>query len=210
MEKQFWIKRWQDDIIGFHKQVANPLLINYLPNLNLAPQARVLIPLCGKSLDIQYLLLQGHRVVGVELSEKAIIQLFKELDIIPKIIKLKKLIHYSATNLDIYVGDLFETTKEIIGAVDAIYDRAALIALPLEMRIKYSKHLTNISNCAAQLLITIEYDQNELQGPPFSITSTEVNDHYANLYKINNLESLSVPDGLKGKYKAHENVWLLN
>lgn len=210
MEKQFWLKKWEDNIIGFHKESPNQLLVNFIQNLELTPNARVLIPLCGKSLDIEYLISKDYQVVGIELSEKAIIQLFQELNIIPKIKKLEKVIHYSTKNLDIFIGDIFDITIQMLGPIDAIYDRAALIALPIEMRINYTKHLVEISKNAPQLVITVEYNQDTVAGPPFSISTNELNDHYASFYRLECLESLSIPGGLKGKYKAQENVWLLN
>ena len=117
--------------------------------------------------------------------------------------------HYSANNIDIFAGDIFHLSRKMLGPVDAIYDRAALVALPEEMRNRYTAHLMEMSNKAPQLLICYEYDQNVMEGPPFSISNEEVHQHYRDSYDLTLIGSMNVPDGLKGKCAAIENVWLL-
>jgi len=111
--------------------------------------------------------------------------------------------------LEIYLGDIFELTAEILGGVDAVYDRAALIALPDEMRKRYTPHLLNITKAAPQLLLCLEYDQGLIGGPPFSVSSDEVHWHYRDYCELELLERMSIEGGLKGKHAAHECVWLL-
>lgn len=209
MEPDFWHQKWKNNIIGFHKDEANPLLVNHFASLTLAQANRVFVPLCGKTLDIAWLMQQGHRVVGVELSEIAVKQLFEQLNITPTINQQASLMHYSADNIDIFVGDIFHLTKMILGVVDLIYDRAALVALPLEMRQRYSKQLIEITDSAPQLLITFEYDQRLHSGPPFAISNQEINQHYQQAYDITLLASEEVKGGLKGQCAAVEHVWLL-
>lgn len=95
----------------------------------------------------------------------------------------------------------------MLGKVDAIYDRAALVALPFEMRVRYAAHLREITNTAPQLLVTFDYDQQKLDGPPFSVISNEVEQHYIDHYSLTLLQGKEI--NLKGKVPAKENVWLL-
>jgi thiopurine S-methyltransferase len=209
MNKSFWIEKWDNNQIRFHKNEANPALISYFKELSLEKQGRLFLPLCGKTLDIAWILSQGQQVVGAEFSEIAIQQLFTELEIEPQVKEVGRLKLYSAENIDMYVGDIFDLSNDVIGIVDAIYDRAALVALPDEMRIRYSKHLIDITSKAPQLLITFEYDQSEMQGPPFSINSEEVKRHYVDSYELKLIKSLDIPGGLKGVCSATEHIWLL-
>lgn len=209
MDENFWRERWQTNNIGFHESAPNPLLIKYFQALSVAKGSRVFLPLCGKTLDIPWLLSHGYRVAGAELSEIAIKQLFTELEVKPKISPVGKVDHYSAENIDIYVGDIFNLSREKLGPVDAIYDRAALVALPKEMRQRYTAHLMHITDKARQLLICFEYDQGLMEGPPFSVSNEEVSQHYKKSYALTLLASIDMPGGLKGKCAAKENVWLL-
>ena len=209
MEPSFWHQRWERNDIAFHQSETNPLLVKYFKELSLQKGSRVLLPLCGKTLDIPWLLSKGYRVAGAELSKIAIEQLFAELGVEPKISGVDKAQHYSAKNIDIFVGDIFHLSGKKLGPVDAIYDRAALVALPQEMRNRYTAHLTKITEKAPQLLICYEYDQNVMEGPPFSISNEEVNQHYGDSYDLTLMVSANVPGGLKGKCAAKENVWRL-
>ena len=210
MDVSFWNQKWENNEIGFHKNEANPLLVKYFQSLSLAEGSRVFVPLCGKTLDIAWLLSNGFRVAGAELIETAIKQLFAELGVEPKISVVGDVKQDSAKNIDIFVGDIFAVSSKTLGLVDAIYDRAALVALPKEMRHRYTAHLMEMTNKAPQLLITFEYDQNVMDGPPFSISNEEVNQHYRDSYGLTLIASTDVPGWLKGKCAAIENVWLLN
>jgi thiopurine S-methyltransferase len=209
MKHDFWHYKWQKNEIGFHLPEANPLLVKYFPTLNLTQGTRIFLPLCGKTLDIAWLLTQGYRVAGAELSQIAIEDLFKNLNLTPTITKLGEITHYSAPNIDIFVGDIFKVTPAMLGVVDAVYDRAALVALPEEMRKQYSAHLMTLTNKVPQLLICFEYDQSLHAGPPFSISADEVSQHYQSAYKLNLLASVEVEGGLKGQCTAIEHVWWL-
>ena len=209
MEKSFWRQKWEENNIAFHASEVNPLLVKYFKQLSLANGSRIFLPLCGKTLDIPWLLSNGYRVAGAELSKIAIEQLFVELGVKPKISQVGELAHYSAPNIDIFGGDIFHLSSKILGLVDAIYDRAALVALPEEMRDRYTAHLMEITHKAPQLLICYEYDQSLMEGPPFSVSNEEVNRHYSGSYQLTSLASANVPGGLKGNYAVKENVWLL-
>ncbi|MEB3192179.1 MAG: thiopurine S-methyltransferase [Snowella sp.] len=170
METSFWHQKWGKNDIAFHKNEVNPLLVKYFKQLSLANGSRVFLPLCGKTLDIAWLLANGYRIAGAELSKIAIAQLFRELGVKPQISQIGEIEHYSAQNIDIFVGDIFHLSSKILGVVDAVYDRAAVVALPAAMRNRYTAHLMEITYKAPQLLICYEYDQSLMAGPPFSIS----------------------------------------
>ena len=209
MKHNFWHNKWEKNEIGFHLPDANPLLVKHFPTLNLKQGARIFLPLCGKTLDIAWLLAQGYRVAGAELSTIAIEDLFNNLNLTPTIIKLDEITHYSATNIDVFVGDIFKVTPNMLGNVDVVYDRAALVALPDEIRKQYSAHLMALTNNAPQLLICFEYDQTLHTGPPFSISADEVKQHYQTSYDLTLLGSTAARGGLKGQWPANENGWWL-
>lgn len=209
MEANFWHQKWEKSEIGFHRNETNAFLVSHFAKLNLTKGSRVFLPLCGKTRDFAWLLASGYRVVGVELSTIAIQSLFEDLGIEPAISKLDKLTHYSAQNIDIYVGDIFYLSTELLGVVDAIYDRAALVALPTDMRREYTSHLLKITKASPQLLITYEYDQLLVNGPPFSINADEVKRHYAETYQLQPVEHKDVAGGLRQKAASAETVWLL-
>lgn len=209
MEAGFWHGKWERNDIGFHEGAPNALLVKHFDALDLSPDSRVFLPLCGKTRDIAWLLAAGHRVAGAELSEMGVRQWFDENEVEPEIRDLGALKHYRAQNVDIFVGDIFRLTRETLGTIDAVYDRAALVALPAEVRQRYTAHLRTITGKASQLLICYEYDQSVLDGPPFSVSDEEVHRHYDDAYAPVLLERKEVPGGLKGKCAARENVWLL-
>ena len=209
MDATFWHQRWELGEIAFHEGQANSLLVKHFDTLKLTQGSRVFVPLCGKTQDIAWLLTQGFQVVGAELSEIAIKELFEGLGIEPAISNDGALVHYQGQNIDIFVGDIFDLTTAHLKSVDAVYDRAALVALPETMRCQYTSHLINITQAAPQLVICFEYDQSVLAGPPFSIDREEVKRHYDATYTLNLLERCDVDGGLKGKAVATEMIWLL-
>ena len=209
MDAKFWHQRWNSNEIGFHEGKVNPLLDTHFKTITVTKQSRVFVPLCGKSLDMAWLLSNDYLCVGAELSELAVKQFFEELGIEPIVSMTGAIKRFSSTGIEIYVADIFDLSNEIIGVIDAVYDRAALVALPQAMRSEYARHVINITSNAAQLLITFEYDQNLMQGPPFSISKQEVYRHYQDAYEITPLASVDVIGGLKGICPAKENAWLL-
>lgn len=209
MEASFWHQKWEQRDIGFHESEVNPLLVKHFAELNLPKGSRIFLPLCGKTRDAAWLLACGYQVAGAELSELAINELFKELGLEPEISKVGQLIHYQSENIDIVAGDIFAVSAEYLGPISAIYDRAALVALPASLRKHYTSHLMNITGAVPQLLITYEYDQSLMDGPPFSVNADEVKRHYGTSYQLKSAESNPVNGGLKGKVAATETAWLL-
>lgn len=209
MDPSFWHQRWEKNEIGFHEGNPNQLLVAHFHELSVAKGRRVFVPLCGKTLDISWLLSRGYRVAGAELSQLAIEQLFMDLGMQPEIETVGNVEQWSANNLDIFVGDIFELSGKMLGQVDAVYDRAALVAFPADLRTRYSAHLMEMTDKAPQFLICYEYDQSLMEGPPFSVSDEEVHRHYATTYDLTLIASTQVAGGLKGKAPAKENVWLL-
>lgn len=210
MDADFWHQLWDEGRLGFHQPNGNPMLMAHLSRLGLDRGARIFVPLCGKTRDIAWLLDQGFGVVGAELSQIAIDDLFTELGVAPVITEAGPLKRYSAPSLDIYVGDVFDLSREEIGPVDATYDRAALVALPEEMRVPYGAHVRAITETAPQLLICFEYEQSAMSGPPFSIDAGEVARVYNDAYMAEQIATGPVKGGLKGHVPAGEHVWHLS
>lgn len=199
MDASFWHNRWQTNQTGWHERDVNPLLIAHFPSLSVPRGGRVFVPLCGMSLDLGWLLSYGYAVAGAELSELAVTQLFAELGIEPRITEVGKHKLFRGDKIDIFVGDIFELAREVLGPIDAVYDRAALVALPESIRVQYTAHLKAITALAPQLVIGYEYDQTVVPGPPFSVTSEELHRHYSDGYTLTLLARVEVAGGLKGK-----------
>jgi thiopurine S-methyltransferase len=211
MQAEFWHERWSNNQIGFHESAVNPLLAKHFAALGVVKPARVFLPLCGKTLDIDWLLSNGYRVAGAELSPLAVAALFDRLGLKPAESPggmAGEIACWSAAGLDVFVGDIFALSASTLGRVDAVYDRAALIALPPDMRARYAAHLDSLANGAAQLLITLDYDQSRMSGPPFAVSDEEVRRLYSGRAPVL-LSTQEMPGGLKGQCPATENAWLL-
>ena len=175
MHAEFWQARWARSEIGFHLPEVNPYLQQYWPALGLPEGTRVLVPLCGKSLDLAWLAGLGYHVVGVELAQRAVEDFFDEHKLLPEVSEVGALRLYRAGAVEIYCGDFFALTAQQLDGCSALYDRAALIALPPEMRARYVAHLTQVlpSRCQG-LLVSLDYDQTRMDGPPFAVADEEV------------------------------------
>lgn len=209
MEHAFWHERWDSGRVAFHEGDANGLLVKHFKQAFDMPGARVFLPLCGKTRDIAWLLGQGYRVVGAELSETAVEQLFEDLGHAPSISSVGKLKRFAASGIDIFAGDIFKLDSATLGAVTVTYDRAALVALPEAMRRRYAAHLAAITGNAPQFLNTLDYDQNRMAGPPFAVDAAEVRACHGDRFEILEIDRIEVPGGLKGQCPATETVWRL-
>jgi thiopurine S-methyltransferase len=177
-DREEWFARWRDNRIGFHEGRPNTYLERHADRLDAG--RRVLVPLCGKSEDLAFLAGRGHPVVGVELVEDAVRAFFAEHDLTPRVTSRGPFTAYAAGAITILAGDIFDATADLLGPVDALYDRAALIALPPEVRSRYVAHLRALLPAgAAGLVITLEYPEDEMAGPPFSVREPEVRALYA-------------------------------
>ncbi len=213
MEKDFWLERWEREEIGFHQNEVNPYLCEFWPGLKLARGSMVFVPLCGKSRDMKWLHDQGHQVLGVELSAIATQAFFKENGYSPEHTNKGKFDCYEANGIRISCGDFFDLSRNDLAKVSAVYDRASLIALPPEMRVRYVRHLVSILPPATQiLLITVDYPQQEMQGPPFSVSPDEVEELFRGYAEV---RLLSQPEVLeqnprfqqRGLSRLQENIF---
>lgn len=191
MQHDFWQARWSRNEIGFHLSEVNPYLVRHWPSLNLKAGARVLVPLCGKSLDMLWLARQGHPVLGVELAERAVLDFFAELGSEPRVEQKGAFLSYSHGDIEILQGDFFDLQPGDVQACHALYDRAALIALPPNMRPSYARHLSAILPQRQDgLLITLEYPQEQMEGPPFAVLANEVSERFTG-WQLEELERVN-------------------
>lgn len=190
MEPEFWLERWEKREIGFHQVDINRFLEQYWSTLELAKDSSVFVPLCGKSKDMRWLAQQGHHVLGVEVSETAVLEFFEEWEVKPTREQKGSFARYSANNIEILVGDFFALTAEDLQEVAGVYDRAALVALPPDIRRDYVNALAEILPAKAQtLLISFEYRLDARNGPPFSIDIDAVKSLFEGRYEISLLDS---------------------
>ena len=193
MDPDFWHERWQANMIGFHQGEINNHLRHYWTQLQLAKDSRILVPLCGKSLDMLWLREQGHPVVGVEVSPIAIEAFFEENGLVPEVHEERYGHRYAVDQLELLCADFFSLTRTDIGETSAFYDRAALIALTPAQRPAYAAHLKRLLGPnASGILITLEYDQLEMDGPPFSVPGEEVSRLFDSAFTIEPLFHLDV------------------
>ncbi|ALE87356.1 thiopurine S-methyltransferase [Pseudomonas versuta] len=199
MQPEFWHDRWQRNQIGFHQEQVNPCLERLWPQLELLRGARVLVPLCGKSLDLSWLAASGFEVLGVELSQTAVEQFFSEQRVTPQVREQGGFKVYEAGPVTIICGDFFALSAADVAGCAGLYDRAAIIALPPQMRKAYALHLSQIlpRDCRG-LLITLDYDQHEMKGPPFSVPDDEVQQLLAPAWSLQIVEQ---PDVLGQNWK---------
>lgn len=200
MEPEFWHARWAQQQIGFHQPDGHPMLARHWPTLAPAPDARVLVPLCGKTPDMLWLARRGHAVTGFELDDRAARDFFTEHDLHAQAERVESFTRYRAGRIDIWVGDFFAADSHTVGRFGYFYDRAALIALPPAMRDAYIKQLFSLLDARARgLLITLDYDQNAMQGPPFAVPDSEVRTHFAQTQ----VETIDSDHGLAGQGMLH-------
>ncbi len=208
MESNFWIKVWQEGRTHFHQAQFNTKLLEYFPRL--APQKgqKVLVPLCGKSKDLLWLSQQNLLVHGVELYDDAVKSFFKENQLpAPEITSGEGFTHYTHQNITLSCGDFFALNQN--GSYDFVYDRAALVALPADMRKRYAQVVErSLKKGGKCLLFTYEYDASAMDGPPFSVPTLEIQALYQGAFTIELVESqkptnesgrLSVVESLKQK-----------
>jgi thiopurine S-methyltransferase len=180
MQADFWRERWQLNQIGFHQPDTNPYLRTYWNQLDVAAGSPVFVPLCGKSRDMLWLRGQGHPVIGAEISELAVQAFFEENDLDATVSQHGRFNVYEAEGIRLFCGDFFDLTTADLQGARGVYDRASLIALPPEMRLRYARHMRSLLAPGARtLLISFEYPQHEMQGPPFSVDEAQVHEFYA-------------------------------
>jgi thiopurine S-methyltransferase len=210
VQPEFWQERWRAGQIGFHQSTVDRHLKTYWPSLNLAAASRVFVPLCGKSLDLRWLVEQGHVVIGAELSAVAIEAFCMENGIPTMRRALRDFDLYEAERLALFRGDFFKLTPDLLGDLSAVYDRASLISWTPALRMAYVNHITALTQPGTQtLLIAVEYPANQMSGPPFPVTSDDIDQLYGDHHSIEQLgrhEILELEPRLKarGLTELHE------
>jgi len=192
MEPDYWRERWREGRIGFHRGEANPLLIANRATFDEC--TRVLVPLCGKSLDMLWLSRQGMHVLGVDVSAIAIESFLAENQLHARTRSTAEGTHYDVTNapggeIEIINGDVFELDPAVIARCDAFYDRASIIAMPAAMRGRMADTVyMQLPAGSAGLLIALDYPENEMQGPPFSVDEAELRRLFDQQWNIEQME----------------------
>lgn len=193
MNPDFWHARWRQGQIGWHEAEVNVQLSEYWPRLGVGPGARVFVPLCGKSLDLLWLASEGHRVLGVEISPLAVDAFFAENALSPEVTDRPPFRRFREGEVEILCGDFFDLAATWVADITGVFDRGSLIAFPPGMRPRYAEHLLRLIGSDARiLLITLEYDQAEMSGPPFSVLESEVRDLFRGRFDIDPVERKDV------------------
>lgn len=215
MDREFWLKRWQANEIGFHQNEPQAPLMRNWTKLNVPKAATVFVPLAGKSLDMVWFAEQGHKVLANELSRLAVETFFTERGLKPSIREHENFLIYSAGVYEIWCGDFFLLQAEMIATAAAVYDRAALVAMPPEKQDAYVRKLAALVQPGTPaLLIGLDYDQGEIAGPPFAIPQTRVRELLEHDFSV---EVLETRDGLarsahlknRGVTRLEETAYLL-
>jgi len=194
-----WLEFWANNETNWHSDVVTQELEKYLGLLKLESGDTVFVPLCGKSLDMIYMLNRGFSVIGVEVSEIGIKQFFHENGLDFTISQVGEFNLYSAKNIEIYCGDFFSLTSKHLCGVKAVFDRKSLIALDRNLRQKYVKHLNDIISLGVRiLLITLHYPKHQMSGPPFSVDKSEVESLFSMAFNYQELKPFQdIENGLK-------------
>lgn len=217
MEPDFWRERWQTGQIGFHQEEVNAHLAEHYAKLTGATPpgtpARILVPLCGKSVDLSYLSEQGEQVVGIELVETAALAFFEEAGLRAGVVRSANRVRADDLGLEIVIGDFFEQTPAELGTFDGVWDRAALVALPPELRARYAPHLASFVKPGGRLLLVTFVFDGPPVGPPHSVSDDEVRALFSPFFA---LERLGEHDLLaesprfreRGVTSLREHLWL--
>jgi thiopurine S-methyltransferase len=192
MHPQFWLDSWEREgsATSFHRPDFHPYVVTYATPEMLRGK-RVLVPLCGKTNDLLWFAQHAEHVIGVELAEKAILQFFEQSAI--PYTKTSDF-RYESERITMLHRNMFDVTLADVGQIDFVYDRAALVALPLDLRLRYVTKLDELLPVGAQqLVVTLEYAP-VMAEPPFSITPEETCTYYQTRYMIEHIEQPERPE----------------
>jgi thiopurine S-methyltransferase len=193
VDPDFWHDRWRTRHIGFHQSSPHPFLERWWPGLGVPARGRIYVPLCGKSLDMVWLAVRGHGVVGTELSEVAVADFFGEQQVPVDVRPHGPFQRHTAGAFELLQGDAFELTPALLRPVQAGYDRAALVALPPELRVRYAHQFAGLMPAGSKtLLIGFEYPQHRKPGPPFSVEPEEIQRLYGEAFEVRELERVDI------------------
>jgi len=216
-DNELWYNIWKKDKVGFHKQTVNTYLLKYHKQLGDLTTKRVLVPLCGKDIDMMWFLNQGSHVIGVELSPIAVNAFFSEnkLTYHKRKIFMPPFTIYQHHLLKLYCGDFFNLQRKNIRHIDVVYDKAALVALPKTKRIDYANKLATLMPIGCQmLLMAVEFKSHITDSPPYSITNKEIHFLFKKKFNIKLLlhkKNIPMPPHLKNRRitNTHRRVYLL-
>ena len=214
MDRDFWLKKWQQQKPGFHQEKVNSRLQKHWHRLA-AQGGKVFVPLCGSTIDMLWLVETGHSVLGVEFSEVACRRFFEDNQLAYSETSDDRFNYFKAGEIELWQGDFFQMTESDLQGVRGVYDRAALIALPQQMRVDYADHMASILQPGSQIfLISMDYDESKMKGPPFSVEQQEVNQLFGQGFSIEIITQSSGPDivgnlSKRGLDTLNEKVYLL-
>jgi thiopurine S-methyltransferase len=195
MDIEFWKKRWQDGQTGWHASEYNKHLVDFFPRLGLSAGHKVLVPLCGKTDDMLFLVAQGLNVVGIEVSPRACRAFFSEAGLTWSEREDGEVLVFEGESVTLFCTDLFNLKPTDLPPVDACYDRACLIAMNGPQRVRYVRWLSHmLPSGGASLMLAVEYPSGEKNGPPFSVPNLEIDALYAGDFEYAELHREDILD----------------
>jgi thiopurine S-methyltransferase len=197
-----WLTSWESGHIPFHLKTVNSMLEKYWPKLAISPSSNIFVPLCGKSLDLLWLANQGYKVIGVELSEIACKSFFIENELAYKTKTQDEFICYYNDQIEIYCGDFFALTPEMLPSIHAVYDRAALVALPKKLRQPYADHLIKLTATQSKILLIALDSKDEVVAPPYPLTHQQIKTLFEKKFLVEewlHYPIVDIPDELQKK-----------
>lgn len=215
VEAEFWLSRWREGQLGWHLPATNPHLLRHWATVCPDPRRRVLVPLCGRSLDLAWLAGRGHPVVGVELSPIAAADFFALAGLEAEVSHPARYTCHAGHGIEILQGDFLALQAADCPALGAWYDRGALVALPPELREGYVATLARVLPAGARgLLVATEYQAGAMQAPPFPLDAATVRAALAADFRLELLERVdALADNPRfrerGLQAYHESCWLL-
>lgn len=210
MRNEFWHDKWRRGEIGFHEGRPNAMLQRHWARLAVPPGSRVLVPLSGKAVDLMWLATQGYQVTGIELSEQAVREFFAEHALEPKVDTVGSYRRFRAGRIELLCGDFFHLAELTLDSVAAVYDRAALIALPEPLRARYARTLQDaLPRPLSMLLVTLTFPSERQGGPPFFVSEAEIRRLYEQEFTVELLECRNVGTAASAQPTVQECAWSL-
>ena len=193
MERDFWLERWENNQIGFHQDDFSPYLSEHWSSLTKSANCQVFVPMAGKTKDMLWLANEGHTVLGIELSEIAVDAFFAENDLTASKETIGPYVHHTSENIQFICGDFFHLTPEQTNEIKLVFDRASMVAMPVDLRNKYADHMALLLSPGVEtLMVSMEYPEGEMSGPPFSVSEADVNALFSKNFEIKLLASIDV------------------
>ena len=186
-----WEERWNEGRTGFHRSDVNDKLLRHASALMVGEPSRVLVPLCGKSVDLLWFESQGLSVVGVELVSKAIASFFEESGREVRQHDVEGAVAHTSGEITVFESDFLSLSSRQVGAVDVMYDRAALVAVTPDVRARYvAQQLELLRPGGRLLLVTYDLPVEPTKGPPFRVPIDTVAELYRNASSVELLETI--------------------